>query len=493
MSARAVRVTETVRDRLVDAGEPVTPSSVAAALRAEGGVLGDTELLALTRRLAAELSGTGPLEALMTSGVTDVLVNGAEEVWVDDGDGLRRTDVRFGSTDEVRRLAQRLAAQAGRRLDAAVPYVDARLPSGARLHAVLPPVAPDGACISLRMPPSRVFGLDELVACATLTPAGAALLRALVTARAPFLVSGGTGAGKTTVLSSLLSLVWAGERIVLAEDSPELRPEHPHVVRLQTRPANIEGSGEVSLEVLVRQALRMRPDRLVVGEARGPEIVPLLGALNTGHGGGAGTLHANGGEDVPARIEALGCAAGLGRAAVHSQLAATRALVVHLVRDARGRRLSELRVLRRDRSGLVHAVPAVSFTPDGTCREFPAVADLDARLGGHWREPSGLPPGRARSPAGNRPAPSPQSSTREALDQDWSRPPDGRDAPAATEDARARPTAARVRDARDGGGDGDEGARRAVDRVRQGSGTRARGRWPGVGRQRAPGEGRERG
>jgi pilus assembly protein CpaF len=395
---------ETVRDRLVASGEPVTPASVAAALRADGGVLGDTELLALARRLAADLSGAGPLEELMTSGVTDILVNGPDEVWVDDGDGLHRADVRFGSEDEVRRLAQRLAAQAGRRLDAAVPYVDARLPGGARLHAVLPPVAPEGACVSLRMPPRRVFGLEELVARGTLGPHGAALLRALVAARAPFLVSGGTGAGKTTVLSSLLSLVDGRERIVLAEDSPELRPEHPHVVRLQARPANIEGSGEVSLEVLVRQALRMRPDRLVVGEARGPEIVPLLGALNTGHGGGAGTLHANSAEDVPARVEALGCAAGLDRAAVHSQLAATRALVVHLVRDAHGRRLAELRVLRRDRSGLVHAVPAVAFTPDGTCQEFPAVADLDARLGTSWREPDGPDPVASPPPTADRPS-----------------------------------------------------------------------------------------
>ncbi|GAB2514331.1 pilus assembly protein CpaF [Nocardiopsis aegyptia] len=485
MSTRAADVTATVRDRLVDAGEPVTPATVAAALRAEGGVLGDTELLALTRRLAADLSGAGPLEALMTRGVTDILVNGPDEVWVDDGDGLHRADARFGSPDEVRRLAQRLAAQAGRRLDAAVPYVDARLPNGARLHAVLPPVAPDGACVSLRMPPRRVFGLDDLVACATLTPTGAALLRALVIARAPFLVSGGTGAGKTTVLSSLLSLVDAGERIVLAEDSPELRPEHPHVVRLQARPANIEGSGEVSLQVLVRQALRMRPDRLVVGEARGPEIVPMLGALNTGHGGGAGTLHANGAEDVPARIEALGCAAGLGRAAVHSQLAATRALVVHLVRDTRGRRLSELRVLRRDRSGLVHAVPAVAFTPDGVCREFTAVADLDARLGSRWRESNASGQGPVRLPTENPSARGPKAGTRDGPEPDWSRPPVGRDATAAAEDAsaRGRPGAAPSRPGRDRG---DETTDRVAAPGRQNAeaGATPRGRWIGVGRDR---------
>ncbi|WP_444962073.1 TadA family conjugal transfer-associated ATPase [Nocardiopsis sp. M1B1] len=376
---------EAVRNRLVASGVPVSPSSVAAALRAEGGLLGDTEVLSMTRRLAADLSGAGPLEELMTSGVTDILVNGPDEVWVDDGGGLRRAGVRFESADAVRRLAQRLAAQAGRRLDAAVPYVDARLPNGARLHAVLPPVAPAGACVSLRLPPRRVFTLERLAERGTVTPCGAELLRSLVASRVPFLVSGGTGTGKTTLLSCLLSLVDPGERIVLAEDSPELRPEHPHVVRLQTRPPNIEGSGEVSLEVLVRQALRMRPDRLVVGEARGPEIVSLLGALNTGHEGGSGTLHANGAGDVPARVEALGCAAGLDRAAVHSQLAATRVMVVHLVRGSGGRRLAELRVLRRGSDGLVDAVPAVSFGPDGSRREHAGAGEVAARLGEGWR------------------------------------------------------------------------------------------------------------
>ncbi|WP_047867805.1 TadA family conjugal transfer-associated ATPase [Nocardiopsis sp. RV163] len=376
---------EAVRNRLVASGVPVSPSSVAAALRAEGGLLGDTEVLSMTRRLAADLSGAGPLEELMTSGVTDILVNGPDDVWVDDGGGLRRAGVRFESADAVRRLAQRLAAQAGRRLDAAVPYVDARLPGGARLHAVLPPVAPAGACVSLRLPPRRVFTLERLAERGTVTPCGAELLRSLVASRVPFMVSGGTGTGKTTLLSCLLSLVDPGERIVLAEDSPELRPEHPHVVRLQTRPPNIEGSGEVSLEVLVRQALRMRPDRLVVGEARGPEIVSLLGALNTGHEGGSGTLHANGAGDVPARVEALGCAAGLDRAAVHSQLAATRVVVVHLVRGSGGRRLAELRVLRRGSDGLVDAVPAVSFGPDGSRREHAGADEVADRLGGGWR------------------------------------------------------------------------------------------------------------
>lgn len=380
-------LTDAVRNRLAAAGSPVTPSTVAAALRAEGGVLGDTELLHLTHRLSADLAGAGPLQALMAPGVTDILVNGPDEVWVDE-EGLRRADVRFGSEEELRRLAQRLAARAGRRLDAAVPYVDAHLPGGVRLHAVLPPVSPSGTRLSLRLPPERSFTLAELIARGTLTPRGAVLLRALVRSRSAFLVTGGTGAGKTTLLSSLLSLADAGERIVLAEDSPELLPDHPHVVRLRARPANIEGTGEVGLDTLVRQALRMRPDRLVVGEARGAEVVSLMSALNTGHHG-AGTLHANGARDVPARVEALACSAGISRAAAHSQLAATRVVIVHL---ARGRRLSEVGVLCRAASGLVEARTAVAFTPDGVCHESSGAGELDARLGPSWRlEPTGDP------------------------------------------------------------------------------------------------------
>ncbi|MFJ6022869.1 TadA family conjugal transfer-associated ATPase [Nocardiopsis alba] len=385
-AARRRALVERVRDRFVAEGGPVTPAGVAAALRAEGTPLGGTDMLDLTRELGAELYGAGPLEALMTTGVTDILVNGPDQVWVDSGEGLRRAEgVRFDSAEEVRRLAQRLAFRAGRRLDAASPYVDARLPGGARLHAVLPPICAGSACISLRLPPNRVFGLARLIECGTLTRSGAALLAALVERRVPFLISGGTGSGKTTLLSCLLSLVPPDQRIVLAEDSPELRPDHPHVVRLQTRPPNIEGSGEVTLETLVRQGLRMRPDRLVVGEARGPEIVSLLGALNTGHEGGAGTLHANGAAEVPARVEAMGCAAGMDRAAVHSQLAATGVLVLHLVRDRAGRRLAEVRTLRRRPSGLVSAVPAVAFDGEGHRHEYAGVAELSLRLGEGWR------------------------------------------------------------------------------------------------------------
>jgi pilus assembly protein CpaF len=265
---------------------------------------------------------------------------------------------------------------AGRRLDDNAPFADLRLPDGSRCHAVLAPVSRPGTTISLRVPPARSFSLDELVAAGTLTARGAELLKALVDARVAFLVSGGTGSGKTTLLAALLTLVDPGERLVLVEDAAELRPDHPHVVGLEGRPPNVEGAGAIDLRTLVRQALRMRPDRLVVGEVRGAEVVELLAALNTGHEGGCGTVHANSAVDVPARVEALALAAGLDRAAAHSQLASGVAAAVHLVRGRDGvRRLAEIAVPTRGADGLVAMVPAVSLV-GGQLREGAGAAEL---------------------------------------------------------------------------------------------------------------------
>ncbi|MET9529689.1 TadA family conjugal transfer-associated ATPase [Streptomyces sp. NPDC006649] len=358
---------DAVRQRLAESGAEPTPARVAAALRAQGRLLGDAEVLGHAEELRSELVGSGRLEALLADpAVTDVLVAAPDRVWVDRGAGLELTDVAFPDAAAVRRLAQRLAAVAGRRLDDARPWVDARLPDGTRMHAVLEPVAVGSTCLSLRVVRPKAFSLEELVAAGTVPPGGDQVLRALIDARLSFLVSGGTGSGKTTLLSSLLGLVGPAERIVLAEDSSELRPDHPHVVRLESRPPNQEGAGRVTLRDLVRQALRMRPDRLVVGEVRGAEVTELLAALNTGHEGGCGTLHANAASDVPARLEALGTAAGLDRAALHSQLAAALAVVVHLVRDRSGRRrVAEVHVLERDTTGLVVTVPALRWGTEG--------------------------------------------------------------------------------------------------------------------------------
>ncbi len=340
---------ERVRARLALEPGPPSRAAVAALVRDEAGLVGDDDVLDAVRDAVAELAGAGPLEPLLREpGVTDVLVNGPSSVYVDRGAGLERAAVRFPDEDAVRRLAVRLAASAGRRLDDAAPWVDAGLPDGTRLHAVLPPVSGGGTCLSLRVLRRASLGLADLAARGTLPGGSARLLRAVLRARLAFLVTGGTGSGKTTLLTALLGELPAGERLVLCEDAPELAPAHPHVVRLLTRPANVEGAGQVTLRDLVRQALRMRPDRLVVGEVRGAEVADLLAALNTGHDGGCGTLHANRPGEVPARLEALGVAAGLDRRAVHSQAAAALAVVVHLRRTARGRRVEEVGVVRRD-------------------------------------------------------------------------------------------------------------------------------------------------
>lgn len=382
-------IVERVRARLAAVGAEPTPARVAAALRAEGRMLGDSVVLSVVGALRSELAGAGPLETLLADPlVTDVLVNSPAQTWVDRGEGLQLSDVRFADEAAVRRLAQRMAAAAGRRLDDAAPFVDARLPGGVRLHAVIPPVSPGGTLISLRTSRTATFTLDQLVDAGSVTEHGAETLRALVAAKLSFLVTGGTGSGKTTLLSVLLGLVPAAQRVVLVEDSGELRPDHPHVVRLEARPANVEGAGAVELRDLVRQALRMRPDRLVVGEVRGGEVVDLLAAMNTGHAGGCGTVHANRAGDLPARIEALGVAAGLGRAAVHSQLVAGVDMVVHLDIGPGGvRRVAELGCLEADPHGLVSVTPAWHRDLSGRWLRGPAADRLARRLGRSAADP----------------------------------------------------------------------------------------------------------
>jgi pilus assembly protein CpaF len=375
-------VLERLRQSLASDGAEPTPTVVAGILRSEGRVLGDAAILEIVDALRRDTVGTGPLEELLRSpGVTDVVVNGPDAVFVDRGAGLERTPVRFSNDEAVRRLAQRLAASGGRRLDDASPYVDLRLRDGTRFHAVLSPLARPGTAMSLRVPAGRAFTLEQLTAAGTVSGLGAGLLRDLVASRAAFLVTGGTGSGKTTLLSSLLGLVAVEERLVVVEDASELRPDHPHVVGLEGRPANVEGAGEVTVRALVRQALRMRPDRLIVGEVRGPEVVDLLAALNTGHEGGCGTLHANSPADVPARLEALGVAAGLTREALHSQIASALHVVVHIVRPRRGPRLvRELAVLVPGATGLVAAEPAVVFDAAGQGCAGPGARRLEELL-----------------------------------------------------------------------------------------------------------------
>lgn len=374
---------ERVRERLAEHAAAPDAAQLAAAIRAEaGGVLADTDLLRALRLLQTEMTGAGLLEPLLHDPrVADVLVTGPDAVWIDRGHGLEQTEVRFADEAAVRRLAQRLALAAGRRLDDAQPWVDGKLTGveatlgdafGVRLHAVLAPVAHDGTCLSLRVLRPATQGLDALAAAGSLPAEAHALLTDIVRARLAFLVVGGTGAGKTTLLSALLAAVDPAERIICVEDAAELAPVHPHVVRLVARTANVEGVGAVTVRDLVRQALRMRPDRIVVGEVRGAEVVDLLTALNTGHDGGAGTVHANSPQEVPARLEALAALGGMDRAALHSQLTAAVQVVLHVHRRADGTRaLREIGVLERDPTG-VRVTPA--WRSDAT--PTPAAATL---------------------------------------------------------------------------------------------------------------------
>lgn len=324
----------------------------------------------------------GPLQPLLAApGVTDVLVNGPREVWVEQDGRLRRADLDLGTDADVRALGVRLAAACGRRLDDAAPWVDGRLPDGTRLHAVLPPLAEPCTLISLRVSRSRPRSLDELVELGSVAVPVATLLRGLVGTRANVLVSGATGSGKTTLLAAALGLVPPDERIVVLEETHELEPDHPHVVRLVTRRPNVDGAGGVDLSQLVRQALRMRPDRLVVGEARGPETRDVLAALNTGHDGGWATVHAGTAADVPARLEALGVLAGLSPDALAVQAASAIDAVVHLVRGGPGgRRVAEVGLLVR-RDGTLVVDGAVRVDAAGVATPGPAWERLARRAG----------------------------------------------------------------------------------------------------------------
>jgi pilus assembly protein CpaF len=346
-------------------GRRPEPASLAAVAEVHVATEGLGGAAALRGSLHDRLLGAGPLEPLLSRpGVTDVAVNGDGSVWVDVGGGLVRTDVDVGGPGAVRRLAVRLAGVAGRRLDETSPFVDGVLPSGVRLHAILPPLVADGPHLTLRVPARETMSLVDLEARAMFPAGWGGLLRALVRRRVAFVVSGGTGVGKTTLLGAMLGTAPPGERIVVVEDVRELRIDRPQVVRLEARPPNVEGAGEVTLTTLVRQALRMRPDRIVLGEARGAEVRELLAALNTGHEGGCGTVHANSAADVVTRFQALGALAGMSPAAVHAQLVSAVAVVVHLARSSvdgeTRRRVETVGVLVRDQAGRPSVVAALS-------------------------------------------------------------------------------------------------------------------------------------
>ena len=369
-----------VRARLALLGRSPTAADIAEALRCGGRIVSDVAVMALQQELVQDCEGIGVLEPLLEiPGLTDILVNGPDQVYVDCGRGPVLTEIRFSSADEVRKLGVRLAAGAGRRLDDGSPFVDARLSNGLRFHGVLEGICEPGPCLSLRVPARNPLSLGDWESSGGLHPQVSDILRAVVEAKVSYLICGGTGSGKTTLLASMLGAVAPQERIVVVEDSRELDPAHPHVVRLESRPCNTEGAGLVTMSDLVRQALRMRPDRLVVGEVRGAELRDMLQALNTGHEGGCGTVHANSVVDVPARLEALAALGGLSRTAAHAQIGAALAVAIHVASRGGRRLVSQIGVFLSDDRGMVKVEQAWAW--DGEhLRRGPGAGILEERL-----------------------------------------------------------------------------------------------------------------
>lgn len=303
--------------------------------------LSTTDLSVLIASIQNEVMGLGPIEPLMADpSVSDILVNGAHAVYVERHGMLEKTPVVFGDDDHVYRIIERIVSRVGRRIDESSPMVDARLPDGSRVNAIIPPLALDGPILSIRRFSASPLGVKELVKLGTITEEIATVLQALVKAKINFLISGGTGSGKTTLLNMMSAFVPANERIVTIEDAAELRLQQPHVVRLETRPANVEGRGEVSQRALVRNSLRMRPDRIVIGEVRGPEVLDMLQAMNTGHEGSMTTIHANSPRDALSRLENMVGLTGLsiGLKPLRQQIASAISVVIQIARLSDGKR-----------------------------------------------------------------------------------------------------------------------------------------------------------
>ena len=346
-----------LRERLIECARRGEASGgdvreqVRALVEREAAPLADRERATLCERVLLLATGLGPLEPLLADpAVDEVMVNGHGAVYVERHGRIERTEAAFASDAELMHAVERILAPLGRRVDEASPLCDARLPDGSRVNVVIPPLSLGGPCVTIRRFRREGFSLRDLVTGGTLTAAAADLLALAVTARASILVSGGTGSGKTTTLNALSGAIPGEERIVTIEDAAELRLRQRHVVRLEARPPNLEGSGEVTIRQLVRNALRMRPDRIVVGEVRGSEALDLLQALNTGHEGSLSTVHANSPADALRRVETLALMAGVGlpHAAIREQVASAVDVVVHQARGPDGRRTvtSVIEVLR---------------------------------------------------------------------------------------------------------------------------------------------------
>ncbi len=342
------RLVERRRARAASEGQAGTELAVEveALVAEEAALLADEDREELVRLIVRDTVGFGPLEELLGDPeVEEVMVNGPGTIYAERRGRIELTGASFAGEEELRDAIERILSPLGRRIDELSPMVDARLPDGSRVNVVIPPLAIDGPIVSIRRFGDRRPGPRELVEMGTLTPAQLERLEAAVGERRSVLVSGGTGSGKTTLLNAISQFIGAGERVVTIEDAAELRLRQPHVVRLESRPASVEERGEVTIRDLLRNALRMRPDRIVIGEVRGVEALDLLTALNTGHDGALSTVHANSAVDAVARIETLALMAGVGlpHAAIAEQARRGIDLVVQLERGAGGdRRVVEI-------------------------------------------------------------------------------------------------------------------------------------------------------
>jgi pilus assembly protein CpaF len=325
-----------------DALRATVIEEINAIMQAEEAPLTHEERARLTMEIARDVMGLGPIEPLLAdASVTEVMVNGTNMIYVERGGVIERTNVRFISEEHLRRVIDRIVVQVGRRIDEASPMVDARLLDGSRVNAIVPPLSLDGSILTIRKFAKDPFTAADLVEMGTFTPAVSAVLSACVEGGLNILVSGGTGTGKTTLLNVLSSFVPHDERVVTIEDAVELQLHQDHVIRLEARPSNMEGAGEITIRDLVRNSLRMRPDRIIVGEVRGGEALDMLQAMNTGHDGSLSTVHSNGPRDALSRVETMVLMAGfdLPSRAIREQIASALNLVVHIERLRDGRRV----------------------------------------------------------------------------------------------------------------------------------------------------------
>jgi pilus assembly protein CpaF len=346
------RLVETLGPRLYDATlsdselEGLVHQRLRELLDEEESALSPQEKLLIVRQIGDSVLGLGPLEPFTRDpDVTEVMVNGWNSIYVERAGKIYWTGAKFHDDGQLRRIIDKIVARVGRRVDESSPYVDARLPDGSRVNAIIPPLAIDGACLTIRRFSAEPYRAEDLVSFGTMSRQTVEFLDACVRGRLNILVSGGTGAGKTTTLNVLSSFLPDDERIITIEDSAELRLQQPHIVRLESRPPNIEGRGEVSIRDLVRNALRMRPDRIVVGEVRGGEAMDMMQAMNTGHDGSISTVHSNSPRDALSRVETMMLMAGmdLGVRAIREQISSALHLIVHQARMKDGvRRITHI-------------------------------------------------------------------------------------------------------------------------------------------------------